>query len=145
MSVLVTVFIAIAVAVIAFIIGICVGGSIKEPNAESKPIDYVHEGVVLSKVVIPKRITKLEYNKKVNALLKEVVDKAVDVWVVEDSKPYKRKLANQLYHEWHSKIENADYRNYNPDFQCLVIVGRRFGGGFKFDAFWDEKLPKKKD
>ena len=154
MSVLATVLIAIAAAFVGFIIGLIVGDAdvstpgwvpyteppknpAKTSNAEPTPVP-----VVTSKVVMPKRIKELEYNKRVNAALKEVIDKAVDVWVSGRSKGYKRQIANNLYHEWHVKIENANYRNYDPTLQCLCFVGRRVGSGFTFEALWDEKLPK---
>lgn len=156
MSVLATVLIAIAAAFIGFIIGLCVGVSSEAPtlvqsagpnpvqtfNAESKPKE-VHEPVVVSKVVLPKRIKELEYNKRVNAALKEVVDKAVNVWVGGDNKSYKRSLANHLYHEWHTRLVNTNYRDYNPNLQRLNIIGRRVGSGFKFEAFWEAKDPKR--
>ena len=157
MSVLSTVFIAIAAAFIGFIIGICVdvAGSVPlcpvstEPNpvktfnAPLKPKEEVHEPVVISKVVLPKRIKELEYNKRVNAALKEVVDKAVDVWISSTDKVYKRRIANNLYHDWHVKLEDANYRNYNPNLQRLDIVGRRVGNWFKFDVFWEAKDQKR--
>lgn len=152
MSVLATVFIALAAAFIGFIIGCIVGISCSDPvcpvSTEPNPIKTVNadlkpkEAVVLSKVVMPKRIKEPEYNKKVNAALKDAIDEAVDVWVSGNSKPYKRALANSLYHEWHVKLENVNYRNYNPKLQCLNIVGKRGWYGFKFEAFWNEKLPK---
>lgn len=149
MSVLATVLIAIAAAFIGFIIGLCVGvrdaaptlvqstepNTIKTFNAEP-PVP-----AVTSNVVLPKRIKEIEYNKRVNAALKEVIDKAVDVWVGSTDKSYKRQIANQLYHEWHVKIENTNYRNYDPNLQCLCFVGRRVGSGFKFEAFWTKKTP----
>lgn len=158
MSVLATVLIAIAAAFIGFIIGIYIadydGGyayvyanapyteppknSEKTTNAEPPPVP-----AVTSKVVLPKRIKELEYNKRVNAALKEVIDKAVDVWVSGRSKAYKRQIANNLYHEWHVKIENTNYRNYNSNLQCICFVGRRVGSGFKFEAFWEAKDPKR--
>lgn len=148
MSVLAIVLIAIAAAFIGFIIGFIVGAvrdidesiSSTEPNpiitfnAEPTPAP-----AVTSKVVLPKRINELEYNKRVNAALKEVVDKAVDAWVGSTDEDHKRQIANQLYHEWHVKIENTNYRNYDPKLQCLCFVGRRVGSGFKFEAFWTEK------
>lgn len=150
MSVVATVLIAIAAAFIGFIIGLCVGVSYAPPNlvqsTEPNPIQIFNAEptpapAVTSKVVLPKRIKELEYNKRVNAALKEVIDKAVDVWVSGRSKAYKRQIANNLYHEWHVKIENINYRNYNPKLQCLCFVGRRVGSGFKFEAFWTEKTP----
>lgn len=156
MSTLTIVLIVIAAAIIGFFIGLLIEVVVSEPirpvstepnpiktfNAPLKPKEEVHEPVVLSKVVMPKRIKELEFNKKVNAALKEVIDKAVDVWIAEDNKPYKRSLASKLYVEWHAKIENASYHNYNPNLQCLNFVGRRVGVGFKFEAFWSEKTPK---
>lgn len=156
MSVLATVFIAIAAAFIGFIIGICVdvAGSVPIPasiepnpvktfNAPLKPKEEVHEPVVVSTVVLPKRIKELEYNKRVNAALKEVIDKAVDVWISSTDKVYKRRIANNLYHDWHVKIEDANYRKYNPKFQRLNIVGRRVGNWFKFEVFWEAKDQKR--
>ena len=159
MSVLTTVLIAIAAALIGFIIGFCVGcvdyidnslkkqstepNPIKTFNAPLKPKEEVHEPIVVSKVVLPKRIKELEFNKRVNAALKEVVDKAIDVWVSGDNKAYKRRLANELYDEWHAKIDNVNYREYRPNLQRLNFIGRRVGCGFRFDAFWESKDPKR--
>ena len=153
MSVLATVLIAIAAAVIGFFIGCVVGISYSEPicpvSTEPKnPIKTFNATedecgqFVLSKVVLPKRINELEYNKRVNAALKDVVDKAVNVWVGGDNKPYKRSLANHLFHEWHTRIVNVNYRDYNPKMQCLNFIGRHGWYGFVFDAFWESKDPK---
>ena len=157
MSVLATVFIAIAAFLIGCIVGliICMIGidpvepystkpnPVKTFNAsELKPKEEVREPFVVSKIVLPKRIKELEYNKRVNAALKEVVDKAVNVWVAGDNKAYKRSLANHLYDEWHARIVNVSYRDYNPNLQRLNFIGRRVGSGFKFEAFWKSKDPK---
>ena len=154
MSVLATVFIALAAVIIGFIIGFIVGAvhdidesiSRCSPSTEPNPVitfnaEPTPAPAVTSKVVLPKRINELEYNKRVNAALKEVIDKAVDVWVGSTDKGHKRQIANQLYHEWHVKIENTNYRNYDPKLQCLCFVGRRVGSGFKFEALWTEKTP----
>lgn len=166
MSILGIVLIALSAAIVGFFIGLVVGvetstdwAPLPEPNttvktvngnpiktfnaADLKPKEEVHESVVLSKVVLPKRIKELEYNKRVNAALKEVIDKAVDVWVSGDNKPYKRRLANSLYKEWHAKIDNASYREYRPNLQRLNFIGRRVGYRFIFEAFWESKDPKR--
>lgn len=149
MSVLATVLIAIAAAFIGFIIGFCVGFTDvpyewkpnTENSAKTSNAEPASAPAVTSKVVLPKRINELEYNKRVNAALKAVIDKAVDVWVGSTDKGHKRQIANQLYHEWHVKIENTNYRNYDPKLQCLCFVGRRVRSGFKFEALWTEKTP----
>ena len=147
MSVLATVLIAIAALLIGIVIGliICMIGigpevpvstdpnTIKTFNADPTPKEEVT--FVFSKVVMPKRINELEYNKRVNAALKEVIVKAVDVWVKGRSKAYKNTVANNLYHEWHARIDNASYRDYRPSFQRLNFIGRRVGSGFIFEAF----------
>ena len=158
MSTLAIVFIALAAAVIGFIIGVFVAMSESKPicpdstatnpvklfNASDlKPKESVREPIVVSKVVLPKRIKELEYNKRVNAALKEVIDKAVDVWVIGENKDYKRTVANTLYHEWHAKIDNVSYREYRPNLQRLNFIGRRVDSGFIFEAFWESKDPKR--
>ena len=146
-----TIFIAIAAAFVGFIIAVFLGVAyvtlstghktnedVREPVVR-EPV--VREPVVCSKVVMPKRIKEPDYNKRVNAALKEVIDKAVDVWACEDNKPYKRRLSNLLYNEWHAKIKNASYSDYDPKFPCLNFVGRRAWCGFIFENFWSENNP----
>lgn len=144
---IVTVFIAIAAAFIGFIIGCIVDmpgdpTPVMTPTTAPKPKEEVHKHFVMSKVVMPKRIKEPEFNRRVNAALKEVVDKAVDLWVSGDNKAYKSRLASELYLEWHAKIDNATYRDYRPNLQRLNFIGRRVGRGFKFEAFWESKEPK---
>lgn len=138
MSVLATVLIVIAEAVVGFAIGFAATSK----KVALKPKEDVHTPIIVSKVVMPKRIKEIAYNERVNSALKEAIDKTVDVWIFGDDKHYKRQLANLLYAEWHPKIENVSYRDFNPDLPCLYFVGRRAGSGFVFEAFWCEKVPK---
>lgn len=132
-----TIFIAIAAAFVGFIIAVFLGVACVYPK--HKTIEDVREQFVCSKAVMPKRIKEPDFNKRVNAALKEVIDKAVDVWACGDDKPYKRSLANLLYNEWRPNIKNASYGDYDPKFPCLNFVGRRGRCGFVFENFWSEK------
>ncbi len=158
MSVLATVAIAIAVAVIAFIIGVCVGISGSEPvcpfSTESNPIKTSNTEppvpAVTSKVVLPKRISKAEYNKRVNACLKDAVTRAVSVYVPMSDKEQKQRIIKSMYNEWHDKLcDILAYGKYNPEFQRLDIVGRKTSPSksdyspysLRFDADWSLKQP----
>lgn len=140
-----TIIVAIAAAVIGFIIGLIVGMADVTstpgwvPHTEPKKAEQHPMPAVTSKVVLPKRISKDEYTKRVSACLKEAVTKVVDTWVVGDDKAHKRQVVNSLYAEWHGRLAELAYSNYNPQRQRLDIIGRRLDHGFKFDAFWSSK------
>lgn len=157
MSTLAIVFIAIAAAIIGFVIGLCVGFAGNEPvqpmstpnpvkifNAEPPPVPFV-----TSKVVLPKRISKSEYTKRVNACLKEAVTKSVNAFVAVSDQSEKRSIINAMYSEWHGKLSELAYSKYNPEFQRLDIVGRKTSSdksnyrpySLRFDAAWSLKQP----
>lgn len=153
-----TVVIAIVTTVIAFFIGLCVGvrtaltekldtdpnNPVKTFNAEP-PIP-----IVKSKLVLPKRISKAEYDKRVNACLKDAVTKAVKVFVAVSDKAMQRRIIKSMYNEEKTRLSKyLVYSNFNPDFQRLDIIvhkGNSDESGSRpyslcFDALWTEKLP----
>lgn len=158
MSITTTVLFAIAAAVIAFIIGLCVGigaaPSVKLDTDPNNPVKTFNAEppipIVKSKLVLPKRISKAEYDKRINACLKDAVTKAVKVFVVVSDKAMQRRIIKSMYIDAKTRLsEYLVYSNFKPDFQRLDIIVRKGNSvassfrpyGLCFDALWTEKLP----
>lgn len=151
MSIVSTILIAIAALVIGFIIGFCVGftGVPAEwkPDIKSNPVQPFNAEpsipVVTSKVVLPKRISKAEYAKRVNTCLKDVVTKAVNAYVSVSDKTEKQRIIKGMFDEWKAKLRDViAYDKYNPDFQRLdIICHKNKSDSIVFDAAWSLKQP----
>lgn len=153
-----TIVIAIVATVIAFFIGLCVGVRTALPvNLDTDPNNSVKTfnaeppiPIVKSKLVLPKRISKAEYDKRVNACLKDAVTKAVKVFVAVSDKAMQRRIIKSMYIDAKTSLSKyLVYSNFKPDFQRLDIIvhkGNSVESGFRpyglcFDALWTEKLP----
>lgn len=147
MTVLTTVLIAIASALIAYVIGYCNGVGptpVWIPPTEPKKDKTIPESVVTT-IIMPTRIGRDTFTKRVNKALKDTIIKAFSVCMIQ----YNDETVDRMFVKLRALLPCLEYDEYRPCYPRLDIVCRTCASleegvhpiDLQFDAVWSRMNP----
>lgn len=146
-----TVLIAIAAALIGFVIGLIIGMAEVPPKPGCKTLQPTPEKdktipePVVTTIIIPKRIGCDAFTKRVNRAVRDTVIKAFSACQIQ----YNDETVDHMMIKVLLSLPCLKYDEYRPQFQRLDIVGRTCANlddginpnDLYFDAAWSKKTP----
>lgn len=145
MTVLTTVLIAIAAALIGFGFGVAGFDYVDttvDDDLKNPPFTIISKPVVTT-IIMPKSIGHDAFTKRVNKALKDTIIKAFSVNMI----PYNDETVDRMFVKWRALLPCLEYDEYRPQFQRLDILCRTCEvftnpNNLHFDAVWSKKPSK---
>lgn len=101
---------------------------------------------VVTTIIMPKRIGRDTFTKRVNKALKDTIIKAFSAYMI----PYNDETVGRIFTKWRALLPCLDYKDYRPYYQRLDIVCHTGARSLEdvtnpnklhFDAVWSRKQP----